>query len=147
MNFEMSGTRAVVIDRRANYETNLVTEAVSKRGAQLTIVTSFASSVVNTGTSHAIFYSAEFPKRGIETLGGNVPVSVSNGSLTVRHGVTGRETTLPCNFIVTAVHPKPRNELLDMLKNYPPVKIAGDVVAPRSALEAFREGDRAGRTV
>lgn len=147
VNFEMAGTRAVVIDRRANYETNLVTEAVSKRGAALTIVTPYASSVVNTGTSHAIFYSAEFPRRGIETLGGHVPVGVSNGSLTVRHGITGRETTLPCDFIVSAVHPKPRNQLLDALKKYAPVKTAGDVVAPRSALEAFREGDRAGRTV
>lgn len=147
MRFEMEGTRAVVLDRRANYETNLVTEAVSKRGAQLTIVTPYSSSVVNTGTSHAIFYTAEFPRRGIETLGGHVPLSISNGSLTVRNGITGRESTLPCDFVVSAVHPKPRNQLMDMLKKYAPVKTAGDVVAPRSALEAFREGDRAGRTV
>ncbi len=145
--FKMAGTRAVILDRRANYETNLVTESVFKRGAQITIVTPYASSVVNTGTSHAIFYSAEFPRCGIETLGGHMPVSISNGSLTVRQGITGRETTLPCDFIVSAVHPKPRNQLLEMLKRYAPVNTAGDVVAPRSALEAFREGDRAGRTV
>ena len=61
--------------------------------------------------------------------------------------MTGRETTLPCDFIVAAAHPRPRNELYDTFRKYAPVKTAGDVIAPRSALEAFREGDRAGRTV
>jgi hypothetical protein len=145
--FEMKNTRSIVIDRRANYETNLVTEAVAKRGSQPTIVTSFPSSLVNTGASHAIFYGGEFPKLGIETLGAHIPLGVSNGSITVRHAMTGRETTLPCDFIVAAAHPRPRNELYDTFRKYAPVKTAGDVIAPRSALEAFREGDRVGRTV
>ena len=37
--------------------------------------------------------------------------------------------------------------LYAVLRRYAPTKIVGDAVAPRDAMMAFREGDRAGRTI
>ncbi|HET8612792.1 MAG TPA: FAD-dependent oxidoreductase, partial [Sphingomonas sp.] len=39
--FEMRGARALLIDRKANYETALVVEALARRGAQVTVATPY----------------------------------------------------------------------------------------------------------
>ena len=57
------------------------------------------------------------------------------------------ESSLPCDCVVAGVLPQARADLFTTLSRHAPVKLVGDALAPRSALEAFREGDRAGRTV
>ena len=54
---------------------------------------------------------------------------------------------VPCDLVVAGVHPEPNSDLYHALNSCAPTVMVGDVVAPRSALEAFREGDRAGRTI
>ncbi len=52
------------------------------------------------------------------------------------------------DFVVAGVHPRPDKALYEMLRRkWPRVLMAGDVVAPRTAMESFREGDRAGRSL
>ncbi|MEZ5598831.1 MAG: FAD-dependent oxidoreductase [Pseudomonadales bacterium] len=145
--FDMAGTRAVIVDRRANYESGMVIHEVARRGCQVTVVTPFATFGANTGMTHLVWYQRELPKLGTRFLTGSVPVRVGNGQVVVMQGLTGEELAIDCDFMVACVHPRPATDLREMLSRHAPVKAVGDVVAPRSALEAFREGDRAGRTV
>jgi hypothetical protein len=57
------------------------------------------------------------------------------------------ETPRQFDVIICGRHPKAHNDLQTALKSIAPVHLVGDVVAPRSAHEAFREGDRCGRTI
>ena len=43
--------------------------------------------------------------------------------------------------------PYTRDELYQVCSRHAPTTLVGDAVAPRDAMMAFREGDRAGRTV
>jgi len=61
--------------------------------------------------------------------------------------VTGEDISEFFDFIVAGISPKPKDELFDVLSKYAPTTLVGDAVAPRDAMMAFREGDRAGRTV
>ncbi len=145
--FDMSGSRALMIDRRANYETCLVVEALATRGSRLTVATPFMSFGVNTGFTHLVYYQKRLYQLGTTVMPTTVVESVEQGRVRLRHALSGQETTESFDFIVAGTHPRPRDELVAALEKHAPVRTAGDVVAPRSALEAFREGDRAGRTV
>ena len=72
---------------------------------------------------------------------------VQDGEAHLRHAFSGAVSPQGFDFIVAGSSPTPRDEMWEVFARYAPVKMAGDVVAPRSALEAYREGDRAGRTV
>ena len=65
----------------------------------------------------------------------------------MRNRVSGEEIEEFFDFIVAGVPPKPRDSLFAVCSRYAPTKLVGDAVAPRDAMMAFREGDRAGRTV
>lgn len=73
--------------------------------------------------------------------------SISDGDARLVNVFSGQSTTAPFDFIVTGVHPKPNNELQKSLPRDIAVVVIDDALAPRSALEAFREGDRIGRTI
>jgi 2,4-dienoyl-CoA reductase-like NADH-dependent reductase (Old Yellow Enzyme family) len=145
--FDLRGTRALVIDVRANYETALVIESLAKRGSQVTVATPYLYFGVNVGASHQYEYMESLPKLGIEVLTSTKVARVRDGEAHLRHGFSGEVSPRPFDFIVAGSAPKPRDELLAAFSRYAPTKTAGDMVAPRSALEAYREGDRCGRTV
>lgn len=145
--FDMSGTRSVVLDRRANYESSLVIEAIAKRGSAVTVATPYLQFGVNTGFTHLLYYLKEFPALGVDVRTSTVLAGIADGKVTLREVFSGKETTVECDFIVAGTHPTPRIELYELFRKYAPTRTVGDVVAPRSAMEAFREGDRAGRTI
>lgn len=145
--FDMRGSRALVVDRRANYETCLVVEALASRGSELTIATPFMNFGVNTGFTHLVHYQKQLYRWGVTVMTTTVIDAIDGGRVHLRHALSGEAKTVACDFVVAGIHPRPRNDLVDTLGWHAAVRTAGDVVAPRSALEAFREGDRAGRTV
>ena len=145
--FDMAGTRALVIDRRANYESALVIEAIVRRGAKVDVATPYMQFGSNTGFTHLQYYLTEFPKWGVTVHTTTMPARIEAGAVHLQQALTGKQTVLPCDFIVAAVHPEPNTANYDMFRRHATVRTVGDVVAPRSAMEAFREGDRAGRTV
>jgi 2,4-dienoyl-CoA reductase-like NADH-dependent reductase (Old Yellow Enzyme family) len=145
--FDMKGTRSVFIDRRANYESSLVIEAVAKRGSLVTVATPYLQFGVNTGFTHLLYYLKEFPALGVDLRTSTAPVRIADGKITLREVFSNREAAFECDFIVAGTHPIPCLDLYEALRKYAPTTIVGDVVAPRSAMEAFREGDRAGRTI
>jgi len=145
--FDLAGTRALMVDVRANYETALVMESLAKRGSKVTVATPYLHFGVNIGASHQYEYLQSLPALGIEVLPTTVVARVQDGEAHLRHAFSGAISPQGFDFIVAGSSPTPRDELWEVFARYAPVKMAGDVVAPRSALEAYREGDRAGRTV
>lgn len=144
---DMTGTRSLLIDRRANYETALVVEALTRRGSTVTVATPFLHFGVNMGKTHLAEYFKLLPKWNVTVLPSTISDRISNGRAYLRNVFSGQETAEEFDFIVAGTHPKPRNELFEMFRKYALTTTVGDVIAPRSAVEAFREGDRAGRTV
>lgn len=145
--FDMRGTRSLLIDRRANYETALVVEALSRGGSAVTVVTPFLHFGVNMGKTHLAEYLKLLPKWSVKVLPSTVASRIHSGNAYLKNVYSGQESGESFDFIVSGAHPKPRNELFEMLCKHAPTTAVGDVVAPRSALEAFREGDRIGRTI
>jgi len=147
MRIDLNGTRSLVVDLRANYETALVIESLAKRGSAVAVATPYLYFGVNIGFNSLNDYLEMLPKLGITVLPTTLLTAVRDGKAILRHVYSGEETIEAYDFIVAGVFPQACDELCETLAKYAPVKLVGDAVAPRSALEAFREGDRAGRTV
>jgi 2,4-dienoyl-CoA reductase-like NADH-dependent reductase (Old Yellow Enzyme family) len=145
--FDMAGTRSLFVDLRGNNETTLVVEMLVKRGSQVTVATPFLHFGANLGFTHLDDLLKSLPRQGCEMLGSTVLTAIADGKAILQHVYSGKNWSQEFDFVVAGVHPKPRKELHDVLAQYCPVILVGDVVAPRTALEAFREGDRAGRAV
>ncbi|MGI9328092.1 MAG: FAD-dependent oxidoreductase [Pseudomonadales bacterium] len=146
--FEIKDTRALVIDLLGNYETTLVMESLAIRGGKVTVATPAPVFGRNIGVSHADDFSRTvFPKYGIRLLPSTVLTEVSQGRALLRNNLSGEAVEEFFDFVVAGTSPIPRNELYDVCKLYAPTTLVGDAVAPRNAMLAFREGDRAGRTV
>ncbi|MBB3956074.1 FAD-dependent oxidoreductase [Novosphingobium sediminicola] len=144
---DMRGLRVLFVDIRANYETALSIEAIARRGAKVTVVTPYMSYGVNVGFTHLIDYLKSFPTLGVELVAQSLLARVEDGEAVIRHAFSGAERREAFDLIVAGVAPSPRTGLIEALGGRYKVMSAGDMVAPRSALEAFREGDRCGRTI
>jgi len=145
--FDLANTRALVIDVRANYETALVIDSLARRGSKVTVVTPHLHFGVNVGPSHLVEYLGSLPKLGVEILPTTTLARIADGRAHLRNSLTQAETVAAFDFVVAGSSPQPRYELFEALSKIAPTRTAGDMVAPRSALEAFREGDRCGRTI
>jgi hypothetical protein len=139
--------RSLFVDMRGTYEASLVIEAIAKRGSTVTIITPFYTWGANMGFTNVHDYMLLLPKLGCEWQTTTALEKVRDGKATFRDAYTGRATTAEFDFIVAGVHPKPCDELQEVLAKYAKVIAVGDVVAPRTVMEAIREGDRAGRTI
>lgn len=144
---DMRGLRVLFVDIRANYETALSIEAIARRGAKVTVVTPYMSYGVNVGFTHLIDYLKSFPTLGVELVAQSLLARVEDGEAVIRHAFSGAERHEGFDLIVAGVAPSPRTGLIEALGGRYKVMSAGDMVAPRSALEAFREGDRCGRMI
>lgn len=144
---DLRGSHALFIDRRSNYESGLIIESLARQGCQVTIATPFLFFGANIGKTHQTEYFKLLPKWGVQVLPSTQVTEISQGVAHLRNVYSGQTQALNFELIVAGVHPLPRNHLQSVLRRYAPVTVVGDAVSPRSALEAFREGDRAGRTL
>lgn len=145
---DMNGTRVLMVDMRATYETALVTEQLAKSGSAVTVATPYLHFGANLGFTHLMDWQRlVLPKWGIDVRPQHVLGSISEGKAHLNHVFSGTKTSLDVDFVVAGVHPTPNNKLHHQLRGIAPIKVVGDACAPRSALEAFREGDRAARTL
>ncbi len=145
--FNMADARIVMVDVRANYETAVVLETLIDRGAHVTLVTPHLQFGANLGFTHLndllpIVYGPRVSLQCATTLAG-----VSDGHAVLRHAYSGEEIKRSCDIIISGASPVANDALLITCQEHAPTKMVGDAVAARSALEAIREGDRAGRTV
>ena len=144
--FDMTGNRVLAVDLRAAYESALVVEGLVRRGARVTVATPHLHVGANLGFTHLADYTGRLlPQWGVEVRPLTALVRIANGQAILRSA--GQETGQAFDFIVALAPPHPRDEFQAAFRRAAPTRAAGDVVAPRSAMEAFREGDRAGRTL
>lgn len=144
---DFDGAQVLAVDKRGDYESALVVAALAERGAKVTVVTPFLHFGANMGFSNLEDYFVRLPKWGVVVRPTSTLASVAEGVARVREAYSGAVTELPVDVIVSGAMPKPRKDLYETLARCAPTRMVGDVLAPRSALEAFREGDRAGRTI
>ncbi|MFA7440838.1 MAG: FAD-dependent oxidoreductase [Sphingomonadaceae bacterium] len=145
--FDMKGTRALLVDRKASYETALAVEALVQHGAKVTVATPFLHFGANMGFTHLSDYLGLLPKWGVRVMPLTSCVGIKDNIITLSDGATGQTLTESFDFIVAGVSPRPNNALAAICEEFAPTSIIGDALAPRSALEAFREGDRIARTL
>jgi len=145
--FDTQGTRCLFVDQRGSYETALVIESLARRGSTVTVVTPFLHFGANIGFTHLNDLLRLLPKLGCELLASTVIEAIRDGKAHCRHVFSNKARIEAFDFIVAGVPPRPNNGLHKILATRYPVYLAGDMVAPRSALEAFHEGDRIGRVV
>lgn len=146
--FELDGTNSLMIDLRGNYETALVVESLGRRGSKVTVATPAPIFGRNVGHSHSIDFAATvMPELEIKLMPSTKLEKVSQGRAHLVNKISGEETEAFFDFIVAGVSPKPKDSLQEICEKHAPTTLVGDVIAPRDAMMAFREGDRAGRTI
>jgi 2,4-dienoyl-CoA reductase (NADPH2) len=146
--FEFEDTRSLMIDLRGNYETALVLESLARRGSRVTIATPAPIFGRSLGASHSDdFNRMVMPELGIRLLPSTTLTEISQGRAHLVSRVSGEEIEEFFDFVVAGTSPKPKDSLYQVLSRYAPTQLVGDAVAPRDAMMAIREGDRAGRTV
>lgn len=144
---DLRGAKALFVDRRGSYESGLIVESLTRQGCEVTVSTPFLFFGANLGKTHQTEYFKLLPKWGVEVLPSTVVSDISEGEVTITNVYSGKKLVQGFDLIVAGGHPKPCNHLQAVLRQYAPVTVVGDASAPRTALEAFREGDRAGRTL
>jgi NADPH-dependent 2,4-dienoyl-CoA reductase/sulfur reductase-like enzyme len=145
MKIAMNGTRALLVDLRGNIETGLVAECLARRGARVTIVTPFLNYGPGIGFTHMVDLMPVLLEHRCTFRNASKVTGIRDGAVAVRNAFTGETLSEPFDLVVAGVHPQPNTALYDVLAARCRVIMAGDVVAPRCAMEAYREGDRAAR--
>lgn len=145
--FDLQGTRALMVDARGNYESGVVLESLVNRGCTVTYVTHLLNFGANLGWTHWNDLYGPMLKKGTQVCTTSRLVGIQEGQATIRHLFSGAEQTHAFDFIVAGSTAAPRNALRAACERIAPTRVVGDAVAPRSMLEAVREGDRAGRTL
>ena len=144
---DFTDTSALVVDYLGTVEVALAAEMLASRGATVTMVMPHLSLGPFIGFTHRKDLLDLLPTMGCRWEPSTLCTGIAEGEATTRHVYTKEVVSRPFDVVVAGVPPKPRTEVFDLIPDAVPTLSAGDVVAPRSALHAFREGDRAGRQI
>jgi NADPH-dependent 2,4-dienoyl-CoA reductase/sulfur reductase-like enzyme len=140
------GQRVVIVDQRGVAEVALVTEAVARAGAAVTLVTPMPTVGTHIGFTRIREHLLRLYEAGCTLIAATQVVGVENGRVRTRHVHSRAETELELDVLVAGVAGRPDLSLrAPALATGARVIVAGDATAPRTALHAFREGDAAGR--
>ena len=137
---------ALLVDLRGDLETALSAEHIAGGGAQVTIVTPFLGPGPYLGFTHV-----NDVLRRLYALGCTIePSTVFGGTVAGEAGtqhIHSREVRMrPFDVIVAGVPGRSDTSLAAAVERAGArLLLAGDAVAPRTAMHAFREGDDAGR--
>lgn len=145
--FDTAGTRALMVDLRGSYESALVLESLVDRGATVTVVTPFQVFGPNLGFTHMNDMLARLLRAGTRLATLSKLADVSDGEATIVHAVSGERSRAAFDLVVSGAPPRSNDGLRAQCESIAPTFLAGDVISPRSALEAIREGDRVARRI
>jgi len=144
---DLKNARALVVDMRGNYESGVVLESLVSRGSQVAYVTHLLNFGANLGWTHWNDLYRPMLQAGVRIFATSRLAAIENGKAIIRNLFSGEELIHEFDFVVAGSTPAPRNQLRSFCESIAPTRVVGDAVAPRSMLEAIREGDRAGRTI
>lgn len=144
-----AGARVVVVDEVESMEAYVPAEHLAALGAEVLVVTTRLAPGGKLDQASLVKTMERLGRLGVRfetaTASGPVPEGVL-----LREVYRGRERVEPCTHVVFARHRRSRGrELAEALGVGGELDVleAGDCVAPRSALEAIREGQQAGAKV
>jgi hypothetical protein len=134
------------VDLRGDLESLLTAEHVASHAARVTIVTPFLHVGPYLGFTHMSDVLRRLYKLGCSLEPSQLFGGCADGQVLTQH-VYSRETRWrPFGAIVAGVHGRSDTSLAAAVERAGKrLLIAGDAVAPRTAMHAFREGDDAGR--
>jgi 2,4-dienoyl-CoA reductase-like NADH-dependent reductase (Old Yellow Enzyme family) len=136
----------LMVDLRGDLETALCAEHVAACGAELTLVTPFLSVAPYVGFTHTNDVLTSLHRLGCVLEPSTVFGGISDGETITRH-IHSREVRMRRFDAVVAGSPGRADTSLAAAVERTGARllVAGDALAPRTAMHAFREGDDAGR--
>lgn len=142
------GRRVLVYDTVGANEGPLVAEGLARRGHEVTFVTPEETVAPHSGYLHrAQFGQTLYGVVNRVIVRGFISV-VKDGNALIATPEGAQIETLPCDSIVVVSVPQPDLALVPVLKGLRiPYRIAGDALAPRLAMQAFKDGHEAGLAV
>ena len=136
----------LVVDQRGDLETALTAEHVASHGAQVTVVTPYLSVAPYVGFTHLNDVLQRLHGLGCALEPSTLFGGVQDGEAATRHVHTREVRRRPFDAVVAGVHGRADTSLAGAVERAGrKLLVAGDAVAPRTALHAYREGDDAGR--
>ncbi len=136
----------LVVDQRGDLETALTAEHVASHGGQVTVVTPYLSVAPYVGFTHLNDVLQRLHGLGCALEPSTLFGGVQGGEAVTRHVHTREVTRRPFDAVVAGVHGRADTALAGAVERAGrKLLVAGDAVAPRTALHAYREGDDAGR--
>jgi hypothetical protein len=136
----------LMVDLRGDLETALCAEHVASHVAQLTIVTPFLTLGPYLGFTHMNDVLRHLYGLGCALESSTVFGGTANGEALTRHIHSQQLQWRPFDAIVAGVAGRSDTSLAAAVERAGArLLVAGDAVAPRTAMHAFREGDDAGR--
>lgn len=141
-----AGQRVAIVDHRGSEEVALAAEFLAGSGAQVTLLTPMATIATHVGFTRIREQLLRLYRAGCTLLPSTQLVGIEHGRALTRHVHSGARDELEVDLLVAGVSGEPDLSLRPAaLELGARVILAGDATAPRTALQAFREGDGAGR--
>jgi len=142
------GNRVLFVDLLGYQQQSFVAEYLCSIGAILTMATPFPQVGPNIGFTHIRGHMERLYKFGAELRTSTAVTRIANGEVELRHLFSKKTEALPYDAVVAGTMARADTSLLDTSRLFTnSIILAGDAVAPRTALHAFREGDDAGRQI
>jgi 2,4-dienoyl-CoA reductase-like NADH-dependent reductase (Old Yellow Enzyme family) len=146
--FDPDGQSVLVIDILGNLETALAAEALTRRGASVTVVTPYLHFGPYVGFTHRKDLLDAVYGSGSRVETSSVFIGLTDGTASWRHVYTRSRSEGSVDAVVVGAARIPDLSLIEAARaTGARVLLAGDSVAPRSAMHAFREGDNVGREI
>ena len=148
MGEDPSGRRILVVDHLGTHEAAQAAERLAALGGQVTIVTPFPSFGPKIGFTQLAGQLRRLADHGCRLEVGTKLVGIAGGEVTTETAHFRERITRPFDAVVAGVPARADDHLRAPLEAAGlRVLLAGDAVAPRNAMLAFREGDNAGRAL
>lgn len=142
------GRRVLVVDQVGSLEVAMTAEYVARSAASVHVMTPMQSVGVRIGFTMVKDQLIQLHRAGCVLEPSTGYVTVSGGAVTTRHVHSGETQSREFDLVVAGVPGRPELRLYDAaVRAAGQVMLAGDVVAPRTAMHAFREGDDAARSI
>ena len=147
MNEDVGG-RVLFVDLLGYQQQSFVAEYLCSIGAILTMATPFPQVGPNIGFTHIRGHMERLYKFGAELRTSTAVTRIANGEVELRHLFSKKTEALSYDAVVAGTMAQADTSLLGTSRLFTnSIILAGDAVAPRTALHAFREGDDAGRQI
>ena len=144
------GEEVVVIDDIGHMPAYVPAELLADAGASVTLVSGQAVPGAALDETTQVRMLRRLAGKGVRFRGGHAPVAVEATGVRVRNVWSGIEDVVPAATVVVAFANVAADDLLHRLREAltgVEIHVVGDAVAPRTALEAVRDGHLVGRRV